>query len=176
MNVVVPCLVALGALIAVGCAGTEIAPADSAATAPEDGDPIAALYAAPADVAFITVGDIRADIVVPTDGQHAAAFLGESFFAAVTVPFVDHLDGYPLPPPSLTGPRAVAPPAHVAGPDILSLLALDASDAVAPPVDIDAFFAAALAGIADDHPPVVRERGPEMQQPQGWVAPPLDAK
>ena len=161
-------IVLLGAILASGCTGTEIAPADSAATAPQDGDPIAALYAAPADVAFITVGDIRADIVVPTGGQPAAAFFGYSYEAELVTPFVDPLDGHTL------------PPAHAAGPDILSLLALDASDAVAPPVDLDAFFTAAPAlrpaastASADDE----WERGPETQQPLvGWEAPPLDAK
>ena len=170
MNVVVPCLVALGALMVAGCAGTEIAPADSAATAPEDGDPIAALYAAPADVAFITVSDVRADIVGPADGPSGAAFFGYSYEAELVTPFVDHLDGDPLPPPSLTGQETVAPPAFDTGPTILSLLALAAADAVAPPVDLDAFFTAA---IADGE----RERAPEMQHPLvGWEAPPLDAK
>ena len=172
MNVGALSVIALLGIIVIGCAGGEIAPADSAATAPEDGDPIAALYAAPAEVAYVTVSDFSADIVGPADGPPAAAFFGYSYEAELVTPFVDNLDGYPLPPPSLTGPKAVASPALDAGPDIVPLLALAASDAVAPPVDIDAFFTAAAS--ADD----ASARAPETQQPPpvGWEAPPLDAK
>ena len=149
MNVGVQSVIALlGAIIVMGCAGSEIAPADSAATAPGIEDPVAALYAAPADVAFFTVSDIRADIVG----------LGD-------VPFAT-LYGY-----GYAAEGALVPPFETLD------LALAESDAVPPPVDIDAFFAEAIAAAAADSPPLVWERGPEMQQPiTGWEAPPLDAK
>ena len=148
MNVGVPSAIALLWVIFVsGCAGNEIAPAE-AASAPGDSDPVAALYAAPTDVAFFTVSDIRADIVGPGD-----------------VPFAT-LYGY-----GYAAEGALVPPFETLD------LALAESDAVPPPVDIDAFFAEAIAAAAADSPPLVWERGPEMQQPiTGWEAPPLDAK
>ena len=151
MNVGVPSVIALlWVILASGCAGNEIAPAESAATAPGDSDPVTALYAAPADVAFFTVSDIRADIVGPD-----------------AVPF----DGITLYGYGYAAEGALVPPFETLD------LALAESDAVPPPVDIDAFFAEAIAAAAVDSPPLVWERGPEMQQPlTGWEAPPLDAK
>ena len=111
MNVGVPSLIALWAIIVSGCAGNEIAPAVSAATAPGNGDPVAALYAAPADVAFITVSDITADLVGPDDVPFDAAFLGYRYAAELVTPFVDRLDDdNTLAPPVLAGPESVAPP------------------------------------------------------------------
>ena len=105
MHVGVPSVIALLWVILVsGCAGNEIAPAESAAPAPGDSDPVTALYAAPTDVAFITVSDIRADIVGP-DG----------------VPF-DVLYGY-----GHAAEGALVPPLE----DLA--LALTEADAVAPP-------------------------------------------
>ena len=151
----VPSVIALGAIIVMGCAGTDIAPATSdAAPAPGNGDPLAALYAAPADVAFVTVSD--GPVGLPLD---AYAFLGYGYAAELVVPFVD-------------------PPAWDAPFEDLGL-DLAASDAVPLPVhvDLDAHFAAAIAAAAADSQPVVWERGPETQQPlEGWEAPPLDAK
>ena len=163
MHVGVPSVIALMAILITGCAGNEIVPAASAAPTPGNGDPLAALYAAPTDVAFISVSDIRADIVGP-DGLPLDAyytFLGYGFepAAEVVLPLTDPLD-----------------PVWGAPFETLDL-ALAESDAVPPPVDIDAFFAEAIAAAAVDAPPLVWERGPEMQQPlTGWEAPPLDAK
>ena len=154
MKVGVPVIViALVAILVMGCAGNEIAPATS--DAPGNGDPLAALYAAPpAGAAFITVSDIEADIVAAADVPiYAADSYG--YAAALVVPSVDPWG---------------APVADLG-------LDLAASDAVAPPVDIDAHFAAAIAAAAGAAPAVVWERGPETQQlPEGWEAPPLDAK
>ena len=160
MNVGVPTVIALlWAIVVSGCAGNEIAPATSAAPAPGNGDPLAALYAAPpAGGAFITVGDMEADIVAAADVPfYAADLLGYGYGAALVVPSVDDPWGAPFADLGLD---------------------LAASDAVPPPVDIDAHFAAAIAAAAAvDSPPLVWERGPEMQQPlDGWEAPPLDAK
>ena len=148
MHVGVPSVIALLWVIVIsGCAGNEIAPATSDAPAPGDSDSVTALYAAPTDVAFISVSDIRADIVGPDGVPFAATFYGYAAEGALVPPF-ETLD-----------------------------LALAESDAVPPPVDIDAFFAEAIAAAAADSPPLVWERGPEMQQPStGWEAPPLDAK
>ena len=112
MNVGVPSLIALMWVVIVsGCAGNEIAPAESAAPAPGDSDPVAALYAAPADVAFITVSDITADIVGPDVVSFDTTFLGYGYAAELGAPFVDHLDDNDtLPPPVLAGPETVAPP------------------------------------------------------------------
>ena len=98
MHVGVPSVIALLWVILVsGCAGNEIAPAqEAAAPAPGDSSPVTALYAAPTDVAFITVSDIRADIVGP-DGMSAGR-------AAA---------------PVLAGPKTMAPPANDVGWDIL---------------------------------------------------------
>ena len=148
MHVGVPSVIALLWVVLVsGCAGNEIAPAK--ATAPGwDSNP--ALHAAPTDVAFFTVSDIRADIVGPD-----------------AVPF----DGITLYGYGYAAEGALVPPFETLE------LALAESDAVPPPVDIDAFFAEAIAAAAVDSPPLVWERGPEMQQPlTGWEAPPLDAK
>ena len=156
MKVGVPVIViALVAILVMGCAGNEIAPATS--DAPGNGDPLAALYAAPpAGVAFITVSDMEADIVAAADVPiYAADSYG--YAAALVVPSVDTWGA----------------PFEDLGLD------LAASDAVALPVhvDIDAHFAAAIAAAAVDAPAVVWERGPETQQlPEGWEAPPLDAK
>ena len=156
MKVGVPVIViALVAILVMGCAGNEIAPATS--DAPGNGDPLAALYAAPpAGDAFITVSDMEADIVAAADVPiYAADSYGYGYAAALVVPSVDPWG---------------APFADLG-------LDLAASDAVAPPVDIDAHFAAAIAAAAADAPAVVWERGPETQQlPEGWEAPPLDAK
>ena len=133
------------AIIVIGCTGgNEIAPATSdAAPAPGNGDPLGALYATPADVAFVTVSDGPAGL--PLD---AYAFLGYRFAAAPDV----------------------MPVVHDA---TLAYLELAAADAVAPAVDIDALFTAAIAGTADDE----WQRGPETQQPLAdWPPPPLDAK
>ena len=151
MNVGVPSVIALLWVILVsGCAGNEIVPAEkSAAPAPGDSSPITALYAAPTDVAFITVSDIRADIVGPDGVPFDATFLGYGYAAE----------------------GALVPPLE----DLA--LALTEADAVAPPfnvdIDLDAFFASAI----DEHAPVVLERAPEMQR-AGWdsLSPPLDAK
>lgn len=135
------------AIIVIGCTGgNAIAPATSdAAPAPGNGDPLAALYATPADVAFVTVSDGPAGM--PLD---AYAILGYSFAAAPDV----------------------MPVAYEAD-ATLAYLDLTAADAVVPPVDLDAFFTAAIAAAA----PVVWERGPETQQPlEDWPPPPLDAK
>ena len=110
MNVGVPSLIALWAIIVSGCAGNEIAPAVSAATAPGNGDPVAALYAAPADVAFITVSDITADLVGPDDVPFDAAFLGYRYAAELVTPFEVLDNGTLSPPPVLAGPETVAPP------------------------------------------------------------------
>ena len=137
------------AIIVIGCTGgNEIAPATSdAVPVPGNGDPLAALYAAPADVAFVTVSDGPAGLPL-----EAYAFLGYGYAAELVVPFVD-------------------PPAWDAPFEVLDL-ELAAADALAPPVDLDAFFTAAIADAA----PVVWERGPETQQFADWPAPPLDAK
>ena len=150
MNVaVVSVIVLLGAILASGCAGEKIAPAESAAPAPGASDPVAALYAAPADVAFFTVSDIRADLVGP--------------------------GGVPLDP--LYGYGYVAEGSPVPSLEDLALT-LTAAEAVAPPfngdVDLDAFFTAAVPAAADA---VVWERAPEMQR-AGWdsLSAPPDAK
>ncbi len=148
-------VIALVAIIVMGCTGNETAPATSdAAPAPGNGDPLAALYAAPADVAFVTVSD--GPVGLPRD---AYTFLGYGYAAELVVPFVD-------------------PPAWDAASEDLGL-DLAASDAVALPVhvDIDAHFAEAIAAAAADASPLVWERGPETQQlPEGWEAAALDAK
>ena len=160
MKVGVPIIViAMVAILVMGCAGNEIAPATSDAPAPGNGDPLAALYAAPpAGAAFITVSDVEADIVGP-DALPFDPFYGYGYAAELVVPFVDRPWGAPF--------------------EDLGL-GLAASDAVPLPVhvDIDAHFAAAIAAAAADAQPVVWERGPETQQPlpEGWEAPPLDAK
>lgn len=148
-------VIALVAIIVMGCTGNEIAPATSdAAPAPGNGDPLAALYAAPADVAFVTVADVQADIVGP-EALPFDPFYGYGYAAELVVPSVVPWG---------------APSADLG-------LDLAASDAVPPPVDLDAHFAAAIAAAAVDAPAVVWERGPETQQPlSGWEAPPLDAK
>ena len=124
MHVGVPSIIALVWVILVsGCAGNEIAPAEqSAAPAPGDGDPITALYAAPADVAFITVSDLTADIVGPDDVSFDATFFGYRYAAELVTPFVDRLDDdNTLAPPVLAGPETVAPPvSNNIGWDILS--------------------------------------------------------
>ena len=144
MHVGVPSVIALLWVVLASCAGNEISPAEqSAAPAPGDGDPITALYAAPADVAFITVSDITANIVGPADVPFAATFYGYGYaaelvtpfetldaaltapdaisyvHAEVVAPFAD-LDNGTLPPPVLAGPEMVAPPANDADGDILS--------------------------------------------------------
>ena len=65
MHVGVPSIIALLWVILVsGCAGNEIAPAENRPRQRQGMEqPITALYAAPADVAFITVSDLTADIV-----------------------------------------------------------------------------------------------------------------
>ena len=122
MQVGVPSVIALMWVVIVsGCAGNEIAPAESAAPAPGDSDPVAVLYAAPADVAFITVGDIAADLVGPDDVPFDAAFLGYSYTAELGAPFEVLDNGTLSPPPVLAGPEAVAPPvSNNIGWDILS--------------------------------------------------------
>ena len=162
MHVVTSVMVALLAILVIGCTGEGIAPATSAAPAPvpADSDPLAALYAAPAGAAFIHVSDVAPDSVGPGDlPLEAYAFLGYSFAAAadVVVPVEFH-----------TATATLAPFGYLVD------LSLAESDAVPPPVDLDAFFSAAPAASADDE----WERAPEMQQPPlvGWEAPPLDAK
>ena len=158
MNVGVPSVIAtMLAIIVIGCTGgNEIAPATSAAApVPGNGDPLGALYAAPADVAFITVSDVEADIVGPADLPFDAyALLGYSYAAELVPVAADYGPAWGAPFETLD-------------------LELAATDAVPPPVDIDAHFAAAIAAV--DVPAVVWERGPEMQL-EGWEAPPLDAK
>ena len=145
--------IALCGLILIGCTGAGIAPADSAATAPGIvEDPVAALYAAPADVAFITVGDIRADIVGPDELPFTT---GYGFYTAELVTAHPPLEELAL---ALTPAEAVAPPFNVVD------------------VDLDAFFSAAVpaAGVAA---PVVWERAPQMQRVDpAIITPPLDAK
>ncbi len=156
MKVGVPIIViAMVAILVMGCAGSEIAPATSDAPAPGNGDPLAALYAAPpAGAAFITVADV--DSVGP-DALSFDPFYHYGYAAELVVPSVPW--GAPFEDLSLD---------------------LAASDAVALPVhvDIDAHFTAAIAAAAVDAQPVVWERGPETQQPlpEGWESPPLDAK
>jgi len=150
MNVGICSVIALCGLILIGCAGTEIAPADSAATAPGIVEDPAALYAAVADVAFITVGDIRAD----SAGPNGLPFVGYGYYTAELVTAHPPLEELAL---ALTAAEAVAPPYHV-------------------DVDLDAFFSAAVPA-ADQHVPVVWERGPEMQRVDpAIIAPPPDAK
>ena len=149
-------VIALMAILITGCAGNEIVPAASAAPTPGNGDPLAALYAMPADAAYITVSDIEADIVGP-DGLPFDPFYGYGYAAELVVPFADYDSAWGAPfetlDLALAEPEAVAPPLHV---------------------DIDAAYIAAAAA---DSPPLVWERGPEVQQPPaGWEAPPLDAK
>ena len=144
-------VIAFLAIIVIGCTGgNEIAPATStAAPAPGNGDPLAALYAAPADVAFLTVADVGpADLPL-----EAYAFIGYGYAAELVVPFVDT--------PAWDAPFKVLD------------LDLTAADAVAPPVDVDALFAAAVAAsAAGGYAP-----GPETQQPlEDWPPAPLDAK
>ena len=157
MKLGVPSVIALLAIIVIGCTGgNEIAPATSAAApATGNGDQLAALYAAPADVAFITVADVG-----PADlPNEAYAFLGYGYgygygyAAEMVVPFVD--------PPAWDAPFKVLD------------LDLTAADAVAPPVDVDALFAAAVAAsAAGGYAP-----GPETQHPlDDWPPAPLDAK
>ena len=134
MNVGVPSVIALLWVILVSCAGNEIVPAEkSAAPAPGDSSPITALYAAPTDVAFITVSDIRADIVGPADVPFAATFYGYGHAAELVTPFVIRdtaltapdafsyvhaegvapfadLDNGTLAPPVLAGPETETPP------------------------------------------------------------------
>ena len=148
------------AIIVINCAGNEIVPA-TPAPVPGNGDPLAALYAAPpADVAFITVGAMEAEIVGPADLPLDPLYLYG--FADLVLPFAE------------------TTPAWDAPLEVLDL-ELATADAVALPVhvDIDARFVEALAAAAAaaDAQPVVVERGPEMQQPlEGWEAAPLDAK
>ena len=144
--------IALCGLILIGCTGAGIAPADTAATAPGIvEDPVAALYAAPADVAFITVSDIRADIVGPDELPFAT---GYGFYTAELVTAHPPLEELAL---ALTPAEAVAPPFH-------------------GDVDLDAFFSAAVPA-AGDAAPVVWERAPQMQRVDpAIIAPPLDAK
>ena len=152
MNVGVPSVIALlWAIVVSGCAGNEIAPA-ATSPAPGNGDPLAALYAAPpAGAAFITVSAVAAADVP----FYAADSYG--YAAELVVPFVDRPWGAPFEDLGLD---------------------LAASDAVPLPVhvDLDAFFAEAIAAAAAA--PVAWERGPESQRPlpEGWEAPPLDAK
>lgn len=158
MKLGVPSVIALLAIIVIGCTGgNEIAPATSDAPAPGNGDPLAALYAAPpADVAFVTVADVEADIVGP-DALPFDPFYLYGYGAALVVPSVVPWGA----------------PFEDLGLD------LAASDAVPLPVhvDIDAHFAAAIAAAAADAQPVVWERGPETQRlPEGWEALTLDAK
>ena len=120
----------LAILVIGGCTGEEIAPATSAAPAPEDSDPLAALYAAPAGAAaFIHVSDMAAESVGLGDlPRDAYAFLGYGFAAAadVVVPVEFH-----------TATATLAPFGYLVD------LSLDEADAVPPPVDLDAFFTAA---------------------------------
>ena len=123
MHVGVPSIIALVWVILVsGCAGNEIAPAEkSAAPAPGNGDPVTALYAAPADVAFITVSDLTADLVGPDDVPFDTAFLGYRYAAELVTPFEVLDNGTLSPPPVLAGPETVAPPvSNNSGWDILS--------------------------------------------------------
>ena len=59
MHVGVP-VVALGAILISSCGSSEVAPG---APPPEDSEPVAALHPTP-DVAFITISDVTADLVV----------------------------------------------------------------------------------------------------------------
>lgn len=148
MNVGICSVIALCGLILIGCAGTEIAPAESAATAPGIGSPGTALYAAPADVAFITVGDSAGPNGLPFDIIYG-------YYTAELVTAHPPLEELAL---ALTAAEAVAPPFNVVD------------------VDLDAFFTAAVPA-ADQHTPVVWERGPEMQRVDpAIIAPPPDAK
>ena len=127
MNVGVPSVIALmWVMLISGCAGNEIAPA-------EDSAPVATLYAAPPNGAFLTVGDLRADIVGPDDVPFDATFLGYGYAAELVTPFdatfIDH-DNAELAPhkevpgraaaPVLAGPEMMAPPAHDSGGDSIS--------------------------------------------------------
>ena len=130
MHVGVPSVIALlWVMLISGCAGNEIAPAESAAPAPGDSAPVAALYATPPNGAFLTVGDLRADIVGPDDVPFDATFLGYGYAAELVTPFdatfIDH-DNAALAPheeevpgraaaPVLAGPEMMAPPAHDSG-------------------------------------------------------------
>ena len=130
MQVGVPSVIALMWVVIVsGCAGNEIAPAESAAPAPGDSAPVAALYAAPPNGAFLTVGDVTADIVGPDDVPFDATFLGYGYAAELVAPFdatfIDHDNAAELAPhkevpgraaaPVLAGPEMMAPPAHDSG-------------------------------------------------------------
>ena len=123
MHVGVPSVIALTWVMLIsGCAGNEIAPA-------EDSAPVAALYATPPNGAFITVGDLRADIVGPDDVPFDATFLGYGYAAELVTPFdatfIDHDNAAELAPheevpgraaaPVLAGPEMMAPPAHDSG-------------------------------------------------------------
>ena len=120
MHVGVPSVIALLWVIFVsGCAGNEITPAKSAAPAPGSRNPITALYAAPADSAFVTVSDVSTDIVGPDDVSFPVTFLGSGYAVEVLAPVPAVNDGSVL-PIAHAGPESVAPPAHDAGPDILS--------------------------------------------------------
>ena len=151
MKLGVPSVIAFLAIIVIGCTGgNEIAPATSAAApAPGNSDQLAALYAAPADVAFLTVADVG-----PADlPNEAYAFIGYGYAAELVVPSVD--------------PTAWDAPFKVLDLD------LTAADAVAPPVDVDALFVAAVAASAAGG----SAPGPETQQPlEDWPPAPLDAK
>ena len=136
MHVGVPSVIALlWVMLISGCAGNEIAPAESAAPAPGDSAPVAALYAAPPNGAFLTVGDVTADIVGPDDVPFDATFLGYGYAAELVTPFdttfIDHDNATELAPrdeevpgraaaPVLAGPEMMAPPAHDSGWDSIS--------------------------------------------------------
>ena len=117
MHVGVPSVIALLWVILVsGCAGNEISPAqEAAAPAPGDSSPVTALYAAPTDGAFVTVSDIRADIVGP-DGMSVATFYGPA--NATELAPLEEVPGRAA-APVLAGPKTMAPPANDVGWDIL---------------------------------------------------------
>ena len=96
MHMGVP-VVALGAILISSCGGSDVAPG---APPPGDSDPVAALHPTP-DVAFITISDVTADLVVSPEVPFPLLFdlpYG-SHVAAVVAPFERIED--PLPPPLL---------------------------------------------------------------------------
>ena len=133
MQVGVPSVIALvWVMLVSGCAGNEIAPAESAAPAPGDSAPVAALYATPPNGAFLTVGDLRADIVGPDDVPFDATFIGYGYAAELVTPFdatfIDH-DNAALAPHEEVPGRAAAP--VLAGPEMQQPL----TGWEAPPLD-----------------------------------------
>ena len=146
MNVGFLTVIALCGLILIGCTGTEIAPADSAATAPGIGSPGTALYAAPADVAFVTVSNIAGP-----DGLLFDTLYG--YYAAELVTPAPSLEDLDL---ALTAAEAVAPPFN--------------------DVDLDAFFSAAVPAVDKHTPVVWERAPEMQRAGWDTLSPPPDAK